>query len=318
MNCAQMATNIAKMREVRAFSEWERLFAQARSPFMTQSWAFGEAKRAMGWTPKRFRIGSQDEVWAICQVLFKSIAGIPLLARINLGPLFINDHDDKAADTLLAIRQHWSLLRRGVLFIAPTLESNEINDRVLLGIGFRRRSQFRWTSSRLDLTQPEDLLRGRLNANWRNQLGKAERSNLRFNVGNAAPDIQWIIQRSIENSIEKGFDGPSPTLIAALSEASPADVFVFRAKYDGEDVAGMMAYRFADHAHYYLGWNGSAGRKLNAGNFILWNAILYLRGQRCKVFDLGGHGLSGNSGFTAFKLGLKGAPYQTSGEYVCV
>src|SRR5438105_458835 len=96
--------------EVRDEAEWRDHFAKVRHKFMTQSWAFGEAKRAANWRPRRLLFKSGGEALAICQVLHKVVTGVPVAARINCGPLFLNESAERSADILRTIRNHWRFL----------------------------------------------------------------------------------------------------------------------------------------------------------------------------------------------------------------
>jgi hypothetical protein len=46
------------------------------------------------------------EVLAICQVLHKTVAGITVASRINLGPLTLDEHAERSAEVHHAIRKH--------------------------------------------------------------------------------------------------------------------------------------------------------------------------------------------------------------------
>lgn len=300
--------------EIVSETEYQALFGQVDFRHMTQAWAFGEAKRATNWRPRRLAIRRGGEPVAICQVLDRKVACLRVFARINLGPMMLAGHADESMDVLRAIRSRWRYLRNGALLIAPAVLYSDEGVQALKAMGFRLRNQFRWTSSRLDLTRSEADLRKSLAATWRNRLKNSERQGLRFVAGSSPADMEWMVRKHIEHVEEKGFDGPSPTLLRALYRAAPSDFMVFRAEHAGSSVAGMVAYRFGDTAHYYVGWFGPEGRCWNAGNFLFWNASLELKRLGCTQFDLGGH--NSTSGFGGFKLGMKGTGYQLLGEFV--
>lgn len=313
-----MTSSAIRIREVEDEAEWGSLFAKVARKYMTQTWAFGESKRPVGWSPRRLAITGGGEVLAICQVLQKSVAGITVVSRINLGPLMLDAHAARSAEVHRAIRKHWRFLARGILLLAPALENSEANRTVLRDAGFRLRNDFRWSSSQLNLTQSESWLRSSLSAKWRNQLKKAEQSNLQFRSGNGPQDAEWIIRCHSQNLRDKHFPGPPPESVLALYEASPRDFNVYRATdADGNDLAGMVAYRFGDHAHYYIGWTAGEGRRCNAGNFLLWNAALELKRQDCNRFDLGGHSLIYRGSYDRFKQGMQASCYETAGEFFC-
>jgi lipid II:glycine glycyltransferase (peptidoglycan interpeptide bridge formation enzyme) len=282
---------------------------------MTQSWAFGEAKRIAAWHPVRLVFRRDKEPVAICQVLYKSVLGWKPVARINQGPLMLDGCQGETPGVYRAVRRRWRYLICGGLLIAPALEYGEKASEILLSAGFRKRNQSRWTSTLLDLTPSETDLRKALSGNWRNHLRKAEKLGLRLSHGQGPGDLDWISQKHEENEKNKRFKGPSTKLLRALYAAAPGNFHVFRAEFEGRYVAGLVACKFGNTAHYYIGWVGDDGRRLGAGNFLLWNAACALKQLGCVKFDLGG--TDTRSRFGTFKRGVNGDNYQLAGEFFC-
>lgn len=295
-------------------TEWQALFAKAHFQHMAQTWPFGEAKRAIKWRPRRIAIQLDGQPVAICQVLYKMIAGFPVAARINPGPMMLTGHTEKEMDVLLAIRQHWRYLRHGVLLIQPAIIYSEEAVRALKAMGFRLRNEYRWKAARVDLTRSEEDMRKSLASDWRRPLNKSERLGLQLIVGNSTEDLEWLLQKHIESMAENDFHGPSPEFLRALYKAAPADFYIFRVIHAGVAVAVLMTLKFGDKAQNYIVWVGSEGRRLSAGNFLYWNAALELKRLGCSQVDLGGYNSA--TGFGAFKMGMNGTEYELAGEFV--
>ena len=295
--------------------EWQALFQRVERPHLTQAWAYGEAKRASGWHPARLVIADGDRPLALCQVLAKRVLGVPILHRINRGPVFLGACDtDTVRAVMQALRQRWRALARGVLLLAPALDAQETNRRVLLDAGFRHRSAEAWHSSVLDLHKDESALRKELSATWRNRLNGSERAGMTLDVSGSADSVAWMLDRHAENMRRKKFAGPPVPFVSSLFAACPRDCLVFRASIGGEPIAGMMTVAYGRHAEYYVGWFSEAGRKLNAGNFLYWNVALELKRRGYAGFDLGGYGTRERYG--KFKEGMRGAEYQLIGEWL--
>ena len=64
---------------------------------------------------------------------------------------------------------------------------------------------------------------------------------------------------------------------------------------------------------YLLGWNGYKGRNLKPNQFLLWNAMMLLKEQGIRWFDLGGID-EDTPGISEFKLGVNGIRYALVGE----
>ncbi|MBW2127632.1 MAG: peptidoglycan bridge formation glycyltransferase FemA/FemB family protein [Deltaproteobacteria bacterium] len=84
--------------------------------------------------------------------------------------------------------------------------------------------------------------------------------------------------------------------------------------YEGRPVGGIAIACHGIAATYLVGWNGPEGRRLKANQFILWQAISYLKLHGFHWFDLGGIDPDRTPGITKFKLGLGGQVYELVGE----
>jgi len=252
---------------------------------------------------------------AICELLDKSLAGFRWASRLNRGPLFLDADpgDDVVRDVYRALRSRWKHLR-GVLVLAPALTADAENYRMMTEIGFRDHHVRGWCSDRVDLRLDEEQLRKNLASTWRNRLRAAERTGLVLRVSQSPEDVEWIIDRHVENMREKGFSGPSPALLRALYRAAPDDFLIFQARLGEETVGGMMVNRFSHTAEYYVGWFGREGRKANVGNFMFWQIALELQRRGCRWFDLGGY--SSSDRFGRFKQGMRGVEYELLNEWL--
>ena len=297
-------------------AEWDRLLRLVEHPHLVQSWAYGEAKRGEGWVPRRLVIERSGQPAAIAQVLDKRVLGLRGGSRVSRGPMLI---EGPGAHQLTAV---YRALRTGVrarpggpLLIAPALAEVNASHRVMRSAGFRRRRPRGWSSSRVDLQRPAEELRSNLAEKWRGALRASERKGLSFVVGRAADDIEWIIARHKENMQVKGFQSPSTRFLRALSHHAEGDFIVCRVRVEDRAVAGLGAVLFGNTAEYYVGWFSDEGRKLRAGNFLLWNLMLEMQRRGMRFLDLGGYSATQECGYDAFKGGIRGTDYQLAGEW---
>jgi hypothetical protein len=140
---------------------WESLFARVPFPHFTQAWCYGEGKRAQGWSAERLVFEDEQGPVAICQVLVRSILGVPVVARINRGPLFLVDAPsiEQQRNVFGALRRRWRFAHRGLLLIAPALPFDETSAALLRTCGFRQRRAGGWGSSCIDLEPSLDRIR---------------------------------------------------------------------------------------------------------------------------------------------------------------
>ena len=153
-----------------------------------------------------------------------------------------------------------------------------------------------------------------MTSTFRNRVRKAEKEGATLRVSEDAETFEWMIKRHSENMAEKGFRGPSPALLRALRATAPESVLVFQLVGEGGPVAGMSVVRFGTHAEYHVGWFGPEGRKLNAGNFLMWQVMCDLHRRGVETFDVGG--LRPGDGYTRFKRTMCPAEYQLAGEWI--
>jgi hypothetical protein len=310
-------TDACQTSSVQGAAQWNALFRALPHPHMTQAYGYGEAKRlAEHWHVERIVFEQDSRPVAMCQVLEKRIAGLRVLARINRGPMFFNQAPSYAERecVMREVRKRWRIGRGGPLLILPGLEQSDENQALLSGLGFRRRKEQAWCSSRIDLRLSEDEIRKRLAPVWRNRLKAALKSGLELRVANDDLTLHWMLERHAENMRGKGFSGTRPAFLRALHKSGPDDFKILQALYQGQAVGGLVLARFGSSAEYYVGWFGEAGRKHNCGNFLYWHAMREARAAGCHWFDLGGYYSSDKFGL--FKQNMRGTEYRLAGEWI--
>ncbi len=311
-------------------AEWEALFARVPRPHMTQSWAYGEAKRAAtgwrtrrvvfdagGWRPRRFVIRRGNEPVAVCQLLDKRLAGVTLASRLNRGPLFLDAEPDEAL-----VRGVYRLLRgnairgRRPLVLAPALPDSPEAHRLLDELGFRRRQGHGWVSDCVDLRPDEEEMHRNLHSKWRRLVRRAEEAGVEFRVCESREELAWIVERHARHMQEKQFVGMNPAFLYALHAASrPGDFLVTQALLDGEPVGAMVTYLFGVASEGLIFWAGEEARLANAGRHLYWHTALELKRRGCACFDLGGK----RAGATeTFKAGMGGTEYRLLGERLAI
>jgi hypothetical protein len=292
---------------------------QAGRSNLLQSWAYGEAKAASsGWRVRRGVFHLEVGPVALVQVLQKSVSGVLRISRINRGPVFLKP---PSLSELAAI---WgelaglgNIFKGKVLTTAPELELLGSHLVLMEKLGFRQFHPVAWESAWVDLQTDLSELRRNLDSKWRNALLSAEKLGLLLESGSDDYLFDWMVKKYKELMREKGFNGAPVSSLLALRARLPADspLLILRAVHEEEVIAGICLVRHGAAATYLLGWNGPAGRRLRANQFLLWNAIALLKQSGLEWFDLGGISEDDTPGIASFKLGLKGERYETVGEY---
>ena len=297
--------------------EWERLFGAVAAPHFPQSWSYGEAKRAEGWDVERLVFHSAGTSVALCQVLVKRVLGLPVAARINRGPLFIGTPaEDVRLPVYRALRARWRFARRGLLFLAPAMPSAAESTSLLRSAGFIERRSAGWGSALIDLTPPPEAIRASVSSKWRNHLNGSLKAGIELRVLGDPESFEWMIGKHAANMRLKGFVGPSPAFVRALTQASPRDFSLFQGLIEGEPCSAILVARHGAQAETFISWTGEQGRRTNAHHFLLWHVLMETKRAGARALDLGGYTTSDKYG--AYKKGMKGREYRLAGEWLAL
>jgi hypothetical protein len=282
---------------------------------LPQFYAYGEAKQASNWSTLRLSIVVDGTVAAICTVLQRRILGLPVVTRINRGPMFLEPTPSQTVVRAVyrAVRRRFRPWRGGLALMAPALPATPESSALLQSLGFRLRTERGWGSGRVDLTPDLETIRAGFASTFRNRVKKAEASGAVVEILRDHAGYDWMIDRHIENMADKGFSAADRTFLDALRDADPSNVMVFRVLHDGCAVAGMSIVRFGTHCEYHIGWFGPAGRAVNAGNLLMWSIIVEMKRLGCTQFDVGG--LS-EGGYSQFKRTMRPEEYALCGEWL--
>ncbi len=297
-------------------NEWDSLLAKAPAPHLPQSFAYGAGKAAKGWTVRRVALTIDGRFVALATVLELNRFGVRLVSRINRGPIFLEAAPDDARVVAIyaALRQHWGRFGRGLLMIAPALEHGEHSTALLRRAGYALRHDLGWSSGLIDLRRDSDSLWAGFSSTFRNRVRSTQKSDAKLRIADDSDTYEWMLARHTENMRGKGFSAADSTLLRALRAAAPADVTVLQLISDDVPVAGISVVRFGPRAEYHVGWFGPEGRKLNAGNFLMWHAMRELQRRGATTFDVGG--MKPGDGYTRFKQTMNPADYRLAGEWV--
>ena len=92
-------------------------------------------------------------------------------------------------------------------------------------------------------------------------------------------------------------------------------LYTLIAEAENQFVGGMVMSVYDDTAEYLAGHNDTQGRKMNAGQLLLWTAIVEFHRQGLVQFDLGGMDeVLTPSGIFKFKKRVGGKPYRLPNE----
>lgn len=303
--------------------EWRDVVSAYDDLSLPQTWAYGEAKAAMGgWQIERAVIEAASPIAAV-QVLVRPVPGIGRgLAWINRGPLVSRSGADARSALPAALKvlgAYWVDERRMYLRVAPSIQCHDGEATPVWPPGWSTVSGARgWASVLIDLSATEAALRAGLRKNWRNQLSRAERDGLTVASSTSRHALERFLSAYVVLLETKVVStSVTPDLLRALDAALPErrKLWVFEANRAGEPLGGLLAAEWGTGSICLAVALTERGRTLCGGNLLYWEAILQMRRLGCRWFDVGGADQDQTpAGILHFKQGLCGRPYRLCPE----
>lgn len=159
-----------------------------------------------------------------------------------------------------------------------------------------------------DLIDPSEM-RARMHQKWRNQLKKAEASELVVTDQPLdAKRHKWFLNAEAAQQASQRYKTYPSHFLLAYSAANKGQARVFTASRKGRPIAAMLVLKHGLMATYQAGVTTPEGRVHCAHNLILWQIMCDLQKRHVQRLDLGRADLS--PGLRRFKLG-SGATIET-------
>jgi len=254
---------------------------------LLQSWAWGELKARFGWRVLRVAVGP-----ACAQVLFRPLPlGLGSIAYVPRGPAA--DLEDAAIVRSLLEAIEPLARRQGAicLKIEPDLEDNADLGQRLRAIGFRlspQQVQPRRTVL-VDLEGgPEEIL-ARMKQKTRYNVRLAGRKGVMVRAGDEG-DLPAFYQLMEATGERDGFGIHSQAYYETAHRLFvPAGRGrLLLAEYEGQLLAGLVAFAFGDMAIYMYGASSDEHRNRMPAYPLQWEAMEWARDQGCRSYDLWG------------------------------
>ncbi|MHB1653193.1 MAG: lipid II:glycine glycyltransferase FemX [Desulfitobacteriaceae bacterium] len=316
-------------------SERERFttfLAQHPKGHVLQTWEWGEIKSRTGWRPWRLILEENGEIVAGASVLERKLPllGIPIFYA-SRGPV-LEWQDEKLFDAVLEEIQKLAK-RRGAIFlkIDPDIPASAKG----LEDYFRRRG-FRLAETgkgfegvqpkyvfRLDISLDEETLLAQMQQKTRYNIRLADKKGVRIRRGTREdlPEFYRVLKETTERDrflvraysyFEDMYDSLIPVGLAEL----------FIAEYEGEIIAGTLAFVIGKKAWYIYGASANQQRNVMPNYLIQWAMIRWAKSLGCTLYDFRGvpgpeqmENGSPLTGLFRFKKGFNGEYTEFIGEW---
>ena len=282
-----------------------------------QAWIYGEALTSLGVSMARAMVWQDGQLVAIAQFMCKRVLGYISLASCTRGPIFHPDLSpaDRAA-IYKRLRQSVPVPHLKVPLFSPDCSGEQLDPAETRGMS---RVMTGYSTVLLDLTQALSTLKAQLEGKWRNRLNKVLANvKLQVHVQASLKRCDWLLGQELAQREAKKFHGLPADFVKAYitCAADHRQAFVVAyAELGKNTVGGMLFLIHGRVASYHVGWSDEEGRRLNAHNALLWQAMAYLKDMGIEVLDLGGVNTHDLPGISRFKLGAGGQPIILAGTY---
>jgi lipid II:glycine glycyltransferase (peptidoglycan interpeptide bridge formation enzyme) len=290
--------------------DWNEILASFPGAHVLQTSEWGQVKSQFGWkSDQEVWRDSLGEAFACAQVLTRDIAirGVKLPLRVLYvprGPILRSWQDAGARRDILASLKKLVKQEKAIFIkIDPEVEwgrgedeqeknpSTEAIVKDLIGEGWIKspeQVQFRNTMVVNLIPEPEQLLAD-MKQKTRYNIRLASRRGVVVRQGSLS-DLELLYELYAETSIRDGFAIRSKeyyrTVWKTFIENGLADPLI--AEVDGEPVAGIVVFRFADRAWYMYGMSKAAHREKMPNYLLQWEGMLRAREAGCTSYDLWG------------------------------
>ena len=266
---------------------WNAALAALPGRHVLQSWEWGQFKSRWGWTP-RYLLGPHGEAAAL--VLRRTFSPLKFnILYVPKGPA-LNYADSAVVDRTFA--DLIDVARRDrAIFIKIDPDLAHADRAILLDRGWRfsaEQIQFRNTLL-IDLTPPDAQLLAAMKPKTRYNVRLAEKKGVRVRAGEAA-DLDGLYALYAETARRDGFiirpidyyrDAWGSFIQSGLAQPLIAEV-------EGEAVAGLILFHFADRAWYMYGMSRNMHRDKMPNYLLQWAAMQWAKARGCTTYDLWG------------------------------
>ncbi|WP_188790648.1 GNAT family N-acetyltransferase [Salipiger pallidus] len=270
---------------------------------LTQSPEFGQTLKAFGLPVRCGLVGPErapEMQWLI------QSRRLPLLGQVDLisrGPVL---RSETAIEDWLPLCQN----RRCTPLL---INADDVDTNGLRAAGF-------WplitpaTIAMLTLG-PERGMKAALHQKWRNRLSRAQASKITVTRRPIGRD-HWLLRAEQEQARSRGYRSLPPDLVAAYAATNPGKALIWEALHRKTPVAAIAILRHGRMATWQIGVTHPEGRKLNAMNLLLWEAMLWLAAHGHDRLDLGILNTDDAPGLTHFKLGTGAKAHRLGGTWL--
>jgi peptidoglycan pentaglycine glycine transferase (the first glycine) len=331
--------------------EWNEIISQLPEPHFLQTWEWAQVKAKYGWIPMPF-IWQDDSanIVAATMILKKQILSRGFAARLSIlyapkGPLL--DWSNEALRTRVLNDLQSFAKQQSAIFLkidpdiilgrgVPDSEGDVLDNGGQAARSELTRKGWGYSSDQIqfqntvliDLSASEEEMLARMKPKTRYNVRLAEKKGVTVRIG-TVDDLGMLYRMYAETSVRDGFvirdENYYMTVwklflnVERLTFNVPTCIPLL-AEVDGEPVAAIFLFMFAERAYYVYGMSRDLHREKMPTYLLQWEAMKRAKSNGCSVYDLwGAPEIFDESdsmwGVYRFKEGLGGEVIRTLGAY---
>ncbi len=281
---------------------WDNALSQCKTPHVLQSWAWGEFKSRWGWSAQRWVLrAAPDDTRVLAAVqLLRRKAGPFCALYAPKGPVLAADAEPAIYAEVLAFLEGqarkagaiWLKVDGDMPFGLDEITSGSDGNQNTLTqwrSTLRQRkwryspSQVQFRNTGLNLIhQTDDALLAGMKQKWRYNVRLAEKRGVVVRAATRADD-DLLYALYAETAQRDGFLIREKAYYVDAWRAMNAQGFV--AEHDGQVLAGLVLFTFAQRAWYFYGMSRTEGREHMPSYALQWQAMRWARDHGCHVYD---------------------------------
>ena len=310
--------------------KFNSFIAQHPKGHVLQTWEWGEIKSRTGWKPWRLLVEQDGVLVAAVSILERKLPfiGSPIFYA-SRGPVV--DWQDQALFDAVLTEIKKLAKKRGAIFlkIDPDISATAQGlANYLQAVGFRSAETGKGFEGvqpkyvfRLDISPDEETLLAQMQQKTRYNIRLAQKKGVLIRRGTRddLPKFYQVLKETTERDrfLVRAYSY-FEDLYDILVPAGLGELFI--AEYEGQIVAGTLAFVIGNKAWYIYGASSNSQRNVMPNYLIQWEMIRWAKSLGCTLYDfrgVPGHLTEENPlyGLYRFKKGFNGEYTEFIGEW---
>jgi peptidoglycan pentaglycine glycine transferase (the first glycine) len=294
LRIAQATGPAVHVGEVEQRAEWSALLRSASDANLFQSYEWGEARRQLGWSPRRLAVWRDGRLELVLSVLARRVPWLGVVMDAPGGPIPAPGADVAAALGALVnfLRSTWAPAFVRLAPPGPRLEA------ALIGQGLVPLPDL-WTAwnaprlrMQLSLDGSDDDLLGRMTKSRRRRITSAARAGVTSSVAHDEAPLAPFLELLEVHARSRGYPIWSRAYFETLvREFARARAVVFVLGWVGGKIASaQLGVRVGPTAYALYAPSSPAARGTGVNEVVAWEWIRWARAGGCEVADFGASG----------------------------